>query len=192
MYELVRDADGPLTRDDVATATGSTRTAVGFHLDALVEAGLLSVDYARPSGRSGPGAGRPSKRYAATEVVVSAAVPQRRYELLGRILSEAVLNTDSDEVERRVLQTARSHGEQAGARVRPDGKPAGLPELIDVLRGLGYRPLKSPDRDAVRLRDCPFHAVSRKAPELVCPANLLYLQGVLDGLGAAEGIHAVL
>src|SRR5436853_393005 len=117
MYELVRDADGPLTRDDVATATGSTRTAVGFHLDALVEAGLLSVDYA---------------------------------------------------------------------------KPAGLPELIDVLRTLGYRPLQSPDRDAVRLRDCPFHAVSREAPELVCPANLLYLQGVLDGLGAAEGIHAVL
>jgi len=67
MYELLREADRPLTRDEVADATGMTRNGVGFHLDALVDAGLLVADYARPPGRGGPGAGRPSKRYATTD-----------------------------------------------------------------------------------------------------------------------------
>jgi len=34
-----------------------------FHLDKLLEQGLLDVEFRRISGRAGPGAGRPAKLY---------------------------------------------------------------------------------------------------------------------------------
>jgi predicted ArsR family transcriptional regulator len=123
---------------------------------------------------------------------VHAAVPGRRYELLGRILAQAVQGSESDDAQRQVLETARAHGAEAGMELRPDGDPIDLPALIDLLRSLGYRPALRAETGTVRMRDCPFHDVSRDAPEVVCPANLVYVQGLLDGVGAAAQVHAVL
>jgi len=193
MYELLREAERPLTRDEVAEATGMTRNGVGFHLDALVDAGLLVADYARPPGRGGPGAGRPSKRYATTGTAIDLAVPVRRYVELSRRLSEAVVRTGTEDVELEIMRSARADGVEAGRRARPeDGGPSTVDALMDLLRSLGYRPLPATEPGAVPLRDCPFHAVSRAVPELVCPANLTYLQGLLDGIGAAAELRAVL
>jgi predicted ArsR family transcriptional regulator len=192
MYELIREADGPLARDDVAEATGLPRTAVGFHLDALVDAGLLVADYARPPGRGGPGAGRPRKRYATTDADVGVAVPVRRYVELSRRLSEAVLRSGSQDAELQVMRSAHDDGVEAGRRARPKDTRQSVDALMDLLRSLGYRPLPPTDQSTVRLRDCPFHAVSREVPELVCPANLMYLQGVTEGIGATDVVRAVL
>jgi len=61
IYDAVRSAREPMTRDQVASATGVSRRLAAFHLDQLADAGLLSVDFARPEGRrGGPGAGRPA------------------------------------------------------------------------------------------------------------------------------------
>src|SRR5438046_1196132 len=51
VYEAVRAADEPITRDGVAEAVGIGRRLAAFHLDLLADAGLLDVDYARPPGR---------------------------------------------------------------------------------------------------------------------------------------------
>ncbi|WP_370444764.1 hypothetical protein [Amycolatopsis sp. CA-128772] len=51
-----------------------------------------------------------------------------------------------------------------------------------------------PDREApvcLRLRNCPFHPLAAKAPELVCGINEAFLGGVLEGLQAAT-VEAVL
>ena len=61
-YQAVVDAGmEPVGRDEVAAAVGIGRTLAAFHLDKLVEAGLLEASFARRTGRSGPGAGRPAK-----------------------------------------------------------------------------------------------------------------------------------
>jgi len=193
MYELIREAERPLTRDEVAAATGVARNGVGFHLDALVDAGLLAVDYARPPGRGGPGAGRPSKRYSATDSAVEVAVPVRRYVELSRRLAEAVTRARSDDVELQLMRSAHDDGAEMGRSARPaNRRPATVDTLLDLLRSLGYRPLPADDDGTVRLRDCPFHEVSRAVPELVCPANLMYLQGVAEGIGADGDVRAVL
>src|SRR5690242_16183766 len=57
---------GPIGRDEVAEALGVGRTLAAFHLDKLVDAGLLEASYARRTGRTGPGAGRPAKLYRAS------------------------------------------------------------------------------------------------------------------------------
>jgi predicted ArsR family transcriptional regulator len=60
-YDYVSAQGRPVGRDEAAGALGIGRTLAAYHLDRLAEAGLLSVAYARRSGRSGPGAGRPAK-----------------------------------------------------------------------------------------------------------------------------------
>src|SRR6476661_2344927 len=66
LYEHVADRDAPVDRDEAAAATGIGRPLAAFHLDRLVAAGLLEVEYRRRSGRTGPGAGRPAKFYRRT------------------------------------------------------------------------------------------------------------------------------
>jgi predicted ArsR family transcriptional regulator len=63
VYDHVARQQAPVDRDDVAAAVGLPRTTAAFHLDRLAQCGLLDVHYARRSGRTGPGAGRPSKHY---------------------------------------------------------------------------------------------------------------------------------
>jgi len=45
--------------------------------------------------------------------------------------------------------------------------------------------------DAVLLRNCPFHALARSYPDLVCSMNLQLLAGLVEALGCAS-IHAEL
>src|SRR3954469_14292540 len=111
VYDAVRAADGPQTRDDIANATGINRRLVTFHLDLLAGGGLLDVDYARPPGRGGPGAGRPAKRYRPAPVDIELRVPARRYDLAARILARAVAeSTSGGDARERAMQAAHEEG----------------------------------------------------------------------------------
>src|ERR1700704_5381251 len=90
VYDTVRAAAGPPPREAIADTPGISRRLAAFHLDLLAEGGLLEVDYARPPGRSGPGAGRPAKRYRPAPIDIELRVPARRYDLAARILARAV------------------------------------------------------------------------------------------------------
>src|SRR6476620_1058855 len=96
LFDAVRRSDGPMTRDDVADATCVSRRLAAFHLDLLADAGLLEVDYARPPGRSGPGAGRPAKRYRATDQEIAVSLPGRRYDLAARVFAAGIRDAGTD------------------------------------------------------------------------------------------------
>ncbi|MGH4004647.1 MAG: helix-turn-helix domain-containing protein, partial [Pseudonocardiaceae bacterium] len=63
LYDYVVRQPEPVSRDDAAAAFELPRTTAAFHLDRLVDEGLLDVVYQRRTGRTGPGAGRPAKLY---------------------------------------------------------------------------------------------------------------------------------
>ena len=63
LYLYVVGRPDAVGRDEAASAVGIGRPLAAFHLDRLVEAGLLRAEYRRLSGRTGPGAGRPAKLY---------------------------------------------------------------------------------------------------------------------------------
>jgi predicted ArsR family transcriptional regulator len=172
-YRAVVAAGGePVGRDEVAAALGVGRTLAAFHLDKLVDAGLLAVSYARRSGRSGPGAGRPAKLYRPTSTEHAVSVPPRAYRSAAELLAEAVERAGADAVLYRV---ARDHGRGAGSGVRAGRDPVGL------LAAHGYDPKR--DGDRVRLRNCPFHRLAEQFPPVVCGMNLALVEGVLDGAG---------
>jgi len=195
VYDAVRAASEPVTRDDVAASTGIGRRLAAFHLDLLTQAGLLLADYARPEGRVGPGAGRPAKRYRPAVVDLAVQVPARRYDLAARILARAVDTEGGEEDARsRAMRLAREEGEQIGRLRRPGGRlsaDATLDAARAVLDDLGYEPADAAGQ-CIRLRNCPFHAVVDVAPNLVCGVNDELVSGLLRGLGGHRSVTAEL
>jgi predicted ArsR family transcriptional regulator len=158
-----------------------------FHLDRLVEDGLLEADYRRPPGRGGPGAGRPAKVYRRADVEVEVSLPERRYDVAGRVLVRAVAEAErtgvpiADAVEHVAVDAGRHAGAEAARRRR---RRAATKTVVDVLVDQGYEPYV--ERDGIRLANCPFDTLARDETELVCGMNRAYLCGVVDGAGATD------
>lgn len=171
VYDVVVAAGAPVGRDEVAEAVGIGRTLAAHHLDRLADAGLLDVSFARRTGRTGPGAGRPAKLYTRSSAEIEVSVPPRDYRGLAGVLAEVVEDAG---LEPALYAAARRHG-QARAE---DGR-----DPVAVLAALGYAPVR--DGDTIRLRNCPFDAVARSHPPVVCGANLELIRGALgDGAEA--------
>ncbi len=181
LYAYVAAADEPVSRERAAAAAGIGRTLAAYHLDKLADAALLTVTYARPAGRGGPGAGRPAKLYAPAERELTASVPPRDYELLARLLVSSVRDDTSGVARSAVDEAAFDAGRNAGSH------PGG--DLIASLRRCGYQPRQA-DGD-IELRNCPFHAVAQQHQDLVCGLNLHLVKGVIAGSGHTRA-HAVL
>lgn len=191
LYDLIAANAGSLDRDQAADALGVPRSVAAFHLDKLTEAGLLQVHYERPPGRTGPGAGRPAKRYRRAATELSVSVPQRHYELAGALLADAVQASTQTgcPVDEALAKAARSAGVEVGAAARADlPKRVSARTLRDavlrVLRRLGYEPREA--REEILLANCPFHRLADRHRPLICGMNLDLLAGLAEGMQAGD------
>jgi len=185
LYEVVTSQPGPVSRDEAASAAGIGRALAVYHLDKLVESGLLTASYQRPPGRSGPGAGRPAKMYARSEREFAVTVPPREYELAARLLVQAVEADPSDRSRTALAGAARRLGAELGSAFRlaaGEAAAAGR-DVTGVLTQQGYEPCCDAD-GVIRLRNCPFHQLAEQHRELVCGMNLALVEGLVEGLGA--------
>ena len=116
LYRLLTGAPGWTTRDDAAVALGIPRSVAAFHLDKLADAGVVEVRFERVGGRTGPGAGRPSKLYRPAQSEVVASVPDRHYDLAGSLLASAIAESASTGAPVRdcLRVAARTSGRQVG------------------------------------------------------------------------------
>jgi predicted ArsR family transcriptional regulator len=196
LYRLLSGAEGWTTRDEAAAALGVPRSVAAFHLDKLAEAGVVEVRFERTTGRTGPGAGRPSKLYRRVESELTASIPERHYDLAGSILATAVAeSTRTGAPVGDCLRTAaHAAGRQLGAEARVAVDSArGADErrhlVVEVLSQHGYEPEVDP-RDEIALANCPFHRLAEQHRELVCGMNLDFLDGLLEGIGETERLSA--
>ena len=183
LYGYVAAQDREVGRDEAAKAVGVSRALAAFHLDKLAEAGLLEFSYRRLSGRRGPGAGRPAKVYRRSSAKLDVSIPPRRYELLARVLARTLEHVGEPGAA-ALHEEARRLGTELGAgdRTRGDGERG--PEAVEaVLADNGFEPAREDDGRIV-LRNCPFDSVARASTDLVCGANVEFMQGILDGSGA--------
>ena len=187
LYEVVTRLAGPVSRDEAASAAGIGRALAVYHLDKLVESGLLTASYSRPPGRSGPGAGRPAKLYARSGREFTVTVPPREYELAARLLVQAVEADPSDRSRTALAEAARRLGTELGRAFRP--AEAGR-DVEGVLARQGYEPSRGGD-GVIRLRNCPFHQLAEQHKDVVCGMNLALVEGLVAGLGAG-GWHPAL
>jgi predicted ArsR family transcriptional regulator len=173
LFAHVSRSDSPVSRDEAAEALGLARSTAAFHLDRLAEEGLLTVQFKRLTGRTGPGSGRPAKLYrrAAEEIAVS--VPERHYDLVAQLLLTAIEES---------TRTGEPAGEAllriAGETGRTLGSGTGT--LQQLLEDHGYEPRPDGEGGLV-LRNCPFHRLAQQHTQVVCHVNLELLRGASEG-----------
>jgi len=196
LYLYVASQPDAVSREQAANAVDVPLHSAKFHLDRLVEEDLLEVEFRRLSGRTGPGAGRPSKLYRRSSRQLSVSLPERRYDLAGDVLASAIDRAIRDGIPvaeavreaaeaegRRIVSAfvAEAHG-QEGASASADAadRHSGLERTADVLALHGYEPRTS--EHEICLANCPFDRLATEHTELVCSMNLALIDGVIAGL----------
>jgi predicted ArsR family transcriptional regulator len=199
LYEYVRRQNRSVGREEAAEATGMSRGLAAFHLDKLVDAGLLTARYEAPADQP-RGRGRAPKVYEAAGDGLAINIPERRYDLIAEILADAVAE-DPTAARDAAMRVATRRGREIGAVAHEDAGPApadaGAPgeaastspgEVEAALSHLGFEP----ERDAagvVRLHNCPFHVLASRHTELICGLNQCFITGLIEGL-SATGVEA--
>lgn len=173
LFAFISRSQAPVGRDEAATAVRLPRTTAAFHLDRLVEAGVLVVEFSRLNGRTGPGSGRPAKLYRLESTEVSAAIPERHYDLMGDVLAASIEAADESggAIRESLTATARRHGRELGTASGSLGA---------MLEKTGYVPEAAGDGSLV-LTNCPFHRLAASHTDIICQANLALLEGAAEG-----------
>jgi predicted ArsR family transcriptional regulator len=136
---FVRGSRGPVTADDAAVALGVHRSVARGRLELLLRAGLLEKSFARLSGRTGPGAGRPAKLYTAAPESEALELPARRLpQLVARLLDEI----PADGRESALRRAGEAYGRdlaRAAALRRTARLDLGLERVCAAVRSLGFQ-----------------------------------------------------
>jgi predicted ArsR family transcriptional regulator len=189
LYLFVRAQGRPVNRDEAGEAVGISRKLAAFHLDKLVDRGLLTHTYARPPGRGGPGAGRSAKYYEPSNREIDVTIPERRYDLLGSVFLRALRSkrqgeSGEDAARRAAKETGMELGEGERQRLGlpPPGPERAMTVATQVLEEAGYEPYRD-EAGCVRLRSCPFDKLAEQDRDLVCDINEHLVEGIVRGLG---------
>jgi predicted ArsR family transcriptional regulator len=179
---LLQDAGEPMGAQEVGERLGMHPNSVRFHLDALVDRGLLARDR---ESRTTPG--RPRVTYAAT--ADSPRVSRREYHALAGLLATLV-----DEL----VPDASAVAEAAGRRwsssmptvtgLRAGSEREALDALVDVLDEVGFdsRAVATEDSPRIEVSHCPFLEVAAEHEDVVCSMHLGLMRGVVERTGALE------
>ena len=187
LYLYVVGQPEPVSREQAAEAVGVAHHVAKFNLDKLEEEGLLDVEFTRPPGRRGPGAGRPAKRYRRSSHDIEVSLPERRYDLAGQVMATAIATSEQtvtpigEALAVAAAEAGRAFGRQVRAKAgaRPS-QATTLKAVNDVLTEYGYDPRVA--GKTITLANCPFHSLAQNHTELVCRMNLDVMNGLLEGL----------
>lgn len=171
VLDHLRTCPEPIDAHAVAAATGQHVTTVRFHLDVLIEAGLVVTSRQQPHGR-----GRPRTLYA--PVFQGHGAPGGAYQELTDVLAANFGTTPA----RRRRRAERAGADWAAQRLGPTPQPISSPaeargRVTGVFAEMGFDP-EPASRGRVLLHDCPFRDTARAHPDVVCAAH----QGLLTEL----------
>lgn len=187
IYVAVRESSEPMTTSRVADLFEIHPNVARHHLDKLAADGWLVVSQRRPSGKGGPGAGRPAKTYEASKREVSIHFSPRRYELLVDLLMRVLARVAPQDVSRIAQEVGFEYGRELAFEI---GAPedAGYPEAVQAvavaMTGLGFS--MDPDVEGQRLltSHCPFGEAASDHPDIVCSLDRGIVTGLVGALAA--------
>jgi predicted ArsR family transcriptional regulator len=178
VLEILQDAGTALGVADVAASMGLHPNTARFHLDGLVESGLVERT---TETRDEPG--RPRALYTARPDAARAG--QRSYRLLAEILTSYIATHDPTPA-----KAARDAGYAWGRYLaerpppyrRTDGATANR-QLMRMLGDVGFEPESTGGRKhQILLHHCPFREAAAENREVVCSVHLGLMQGLLSEL----------
>jgi predicted ArsR family transcriptional regulator len=179
LYHFVAYQAGAVSRDQAAAGVDIPRHTAKFHLDKLVDEGLLVTEFRRLTGRTGPGAGRPAKLYRRARHEVNVTLPRRRYDLAGHVLADAAARALSGLPMDEALRDAADNAAGVVLESWPPEQADGASQLREILTKLGYEPRPHDGNGAITLGNCPFRQLSDDHEEIICRLN----RDFIDSLG---------
>lgn len=189
LYLYVTSQEKEISRGEAARALDISKALAAFHLDKLAEAGLLDVTFRRISGRTGPGAGRPSKLYRRSSRELEISFPPRRYDLAAKLLASAARQSGTSQtaaLDHEAQEWGRRLGAETRAGLGANPDPAAIARaILTALRTTGFEP-RQESAATIILENCPFAAVQREVPLVTCGMNFALCRGLLEGLEAGE------
>ena len=185
LYQFVTEQNESVSRDMAAAGVEIARHVAKFHLDKLEEEGLLETEYRRPSGKKGPGAGRPTKYYRRSSREISVSLPPRHYDLAARVLAQAITTSQMEAIPIALAleKSATIFGKLMIQEVQTQlqastNKNNVVVAISEVLGEHGYEPRKEEER--LILANCPFHSLATEYTELICGINHDLINALID------------
>lgn len=185
-----------LSAGELGERLGLHVTTVRFHLDQLVDVGLVT-----PRDERGQ-VGRPKRRYAASPGPLPEVQRTESYRMLTAVLAEALADgtvATAEEAGRRWLLTNSASIVTTAGTV--DGHPstparnrsqwfAKIGTLVDVLDEWGYAPelatLNGGHTAELQLHHCPLRDLVDTNPDVACGVHRGIIQGTLDAIGEGD------
>lgn len=185
------------TASEVAAHFELHANVARHHLDKLTAGGWLEVVTARPVGG---GAGRPSKRYRASDRAVGIEVPRRTDDLLVLLLGRALALVPPEEAEAMAEEVGEEYGRMLAHQMGGGGPRSfrtALHAIADALTAHGFGAHADARENSVALiRDtCPFFDAAQQHP-VICAVDRGLVRGMLadlcgDAIPAQESSRAL-
>ncbi|HLT16027.1 MAG TPA: helix-turn-helix domain-containing protein [Acidimicrobiales bacterium] len=163
------------------------------HLDKLAAGGYVEV----ATGRTGTGAGRPSKRYRVTEPEMSLELPVRHDDLLVTLLGKALSLIPADQAEAMAEEVGLEYGKALAASLgttpvteQAEGRAtaqrslrAALHTVADALTAHGFAAHAERHGNGLRIVSdhCPFGGAAIEHP-VICAVDRGLVRGMLGAL----------
>ena len=178
IYVMVRESHDPVTASQIAASFQIHPNVARHHLDRLFADGFVRVS-TRPVET--PTAGRPAKRYEATEQSVSIEYSIKKYDRLAELLAEVIAELDDGRAAEIAHEIGRKDGGQLGAEIGiPEDEGFELAALAVARsmmgRGLGASTVPSENRIVAQF--CPLCDSGKGEPAVVHHID----QGIVHGL----------
>jgi predicted ArsR family transcriptional regulator len=178
---VLQDAGEPLDVGEVARRVGLHANTARFHLDALVEVGVVER---AAEQREQPG--RPRTLYAARPD--SARAGRRSYRLLAEILT-SFLAAEDPQPAQAAVRAGQAWGRYLAVRPAPFSRmdaDAATGQLVGTLGEIGFAPeaTTAGRNRRILLHHCPFREAAEEHREVVCSIHLGLMRGVLAELDA--------
>ena len=194
VFFAVRSCGSDRSKDEIAASVGIDRRLAGFHLDKLVQFGFLAAEFRRAPGRSGPGAGRPAKRYRLADADVLMALPERHYDLLASLLLRASRERGEGGDQQALESVGYDFGFEVGVAEAAAGRTVPGASLAEAMEGIvrllsryGFG-ARTEGAAGLRACACPFEELAFEHPERICGLDRAIWRGML----AAFAPHATL
>jgi predicted ArsR family transcriptional regulator len=185
IYIAVRESADPMTSGAVAGLFDIHSNVARHHLDKLAGDGYLRVTHRRPSGRSGPGAGRPAKCYEVTSKIIDLHFPARRPDMLVDLLLRILDRVSPPAMEALAFEVGREYGRELAAEVgTPDeaGYAGAITAVAKALSGMGFGIAAETGDSRLVTAVCPFGTAAVGHPDVVCSLDRGMMTGLFESL----------
>lgn len=186
IYLFARTEPAGVTASEVAERFELHANVARHHLEKLTGGGYLEVNPSRVTGARA--AGRPSKRYQATDVDHGLSLPARRDDILASLLAHALDLLGPAEAERMADEVGYEYGRSLAARMGPGESHrsvrSALAAVADALTAHGFAAHAEAKGGNLTIVSecCPFGDAAQRYPHVVCAVDRGMIRGMLAGL----------